>query len=122
MVRILISSILFAGMLAGPALANGKADPACVAMQASLKPRQQEIDTLVARRGASAEAVEITGQAWEDAEVHRLVSAPHAATADRAKSAYEEAKKQLARDELVLQSALAQFNTDVAAFNARCTR
>lgn len=122
MIRTLISLALYAGAFAGPALANGKADPACLAMQASLKPRQEEIDTLHAQRDASAEAVETTGQAWDDVEVHRLMSAQHAEAADREKLAYEEARKQLARDELALQSALKQYNADVAVFNARCTK
>lgn len=122
MIRTLLALTLCAAALAGPAFANGKADTACKAMQASLVPRQADIDVLHARRDASAEAVELAGQAWEDAEIHRLVSARHAEAADREKLAYEEARKQLARDELALQSTLKQFNTDVAAFNARCTK
>lgn len=122
MIRTLLSIALCAGALAGPALANGKSDPACTAMQASLKPRQQEIETLQQRRDTSAGFVETAGMRWDDLEVHRLVSARHAEVADREKLAYEEARKQLASDELALQSALKQYNFDIAAFNARCTK
>lgn len=122
MIRTLIALALCASAAAGPALANGKADPACKAMQATLVPRQADIDVLHAQRDASAEAVELAGQAWEDAEIHRLVSARHAEAADREKLAYEDARKQLARDEMALQSTLKQYNADVAMFNARCTK
>jgi len=107
--------------LAGPALANGTVDAAaCKAMQATLAPRQAEISELTEQREASALRAEEAGIAWEDAEIHRLVSAGHAATADRERAAYDAAKKQVARDELALQSAVKQFNTDVSVYNTRC--
>ena len=77
--------------------------------------------TVIAHRGASALRAEEAGIAWEDAEIHRLVSAAHAATADRELAAYDAARKQFARDELALQSAVQQFNTDVSAYNTRCS-
>ncbi|WP_291202859.1 hypothetical protein [Hyphomonas sp.] len=104
-----------------PALANGKPDlKACKAMQATLAPREAEIAALTGKRDASALLAEEVGVRWEDAEIHRLVSAAHAAAADRERAAYETAKKQFARDEFALQSAVKQFNTDVSIFNARC--
>ncbi len=109
-------------VLAGPALANGKVDvAACKAMQATLAPRQAEISELTEQREAAARRAEEAGMAWEDAEIHRLVSAAHAATADRELAAYDAAKKQFARDELALQSAVQQFNADVAVYNTRCS-
>ena len=108
--------------IANPALANGKPDiQACKAMQATIAPREAEIAELTARRDASALQAEDAGERWEDAEIHRLVSAAHAATADRERAAYDATRQQLARDELALQSTVKQFNTDVAVFNARCS-
>ncbi|MBA4337432.1 MAG: hypothetical protein C0421_01125 [Hyphomonas sp.] len=122
MMRCAISFGLLAMVLAGPALANGKVDVAsCKAMQATLAPREAEISELTGQREAAALRAEEAGIAWEDAEIHRLVSAAHAATADRELAAYDAAKKKFARDELALRSAVLQFNTDVAVYNARCS-
>ena len=122
MMRSAISFGFLAMVLAGPAFANGKVDvAACKAMQAALAPREAEISQLAGQRGASALRAEEAGIAWEDAEIHRLVSAAHAATADRERAAYDAARKQFASDELALQSAVQQFNTDVSAYNTRCS-
>lgn len=119
-------ALLAALMVAGPvaaAEANGASDmQACKAMAATLAPKQTEIAELTALRDAAAETVEATGEAWEDIEIHRRASAGHAAAADTAKTAYDEAKKRLARDELALQASVRQYNDDVAAFNSRCTK
>jgi len=108
---------------ASPAAANGKADvAACKAMQATLGPREAEIAELTQRRAASAAQAEELGAAWEDAEIHRLVSPSFAKAADELKASFESAKGQLARDDLALRSAVSAFNTDVAAYNTRCTK
>ena len=123
MLRYIIASGLIALAIAGPAAANGKVDiAACKAMQAALVPRQAEIAKLTEKRAASAVLAEDTGAAWEDAEVHRLVSPALAKAADELKASYESAKEQLARDDLALQSAASAFNTDVATFNTRCVK
>lgn len=118
--------LLVALMVAGPvaaAQANGASDmQACKAMAATLAPKQAEIAELTALRDEAAETVETTGEAWEDIEIHRRASAGHAAAADAAKAAYDEAKKRLARQELALQASVRQYNDDVAAFNSRCTK
>lgn len=122
MKHLILLAALVLGTAGAPAYANGKGDAACRAMQAGFAPRQQELQEMTARRDAAAESVEATGEAWEDAEIHRLASASHAATADARSDEYLEARKLLAREEAALQATLKQFNTDVAAFNARCTR
>lgn len=122
MLRHTFIAALLALSLAGPALANGKPDlKACKAMQATIAPREAEIAELTAKREASALLAEEAGVRWEDAEVHRLVSTAHAATADLERAAYNAAKQQFARDELALQSSVKQFNTDVSVFNSRCS-
>jgi hypothetical protein len=122
MLRHTFIAALLALSLAGPALANGKPDlKACKAMQATIAPREAEIAELTAKRDASALLAEEAGVRWEDAEIHRLVSTAHAATADRERAVYDAAKQQLARDELALQSSVKQFNTDVSVFNSRCS-
>jgi hypothetical protein len=121
MLRHTIIAALLTLSIASPALANGKPDiQACKAMQATIAPREAEIAELTAKREVSALQAEDAGARWEDAEIHRLVSAEHAATADREQAAYAAAKQQFARDELALQSAVKQFNTDVSIFNVRC--
>lgn len=122
MLRSAVSFGFLALVLAGPAFANGTVDvAACKAMQATLAPRQAEISELTEQRETAALRAEEAGIAWEDAEIHRLVSASLAAAADRELAAYSAAKKQFARDELALQSAVKQFNTDVSGYNTRCS-
>ncbi len=118
MMRYLPAISLFCLAFAAPAHASDVA--ACKAMQATLAPRVAEITDLTSKRDASAELVEATGEAWEDVEIHRLVSAGHAAKADSEKAVYEDARRQLARDEMALQASLKQYNADVAVFNGRC--
>jgi hypothetical protein len=122
MLRHTFTAVLIALSFAAPSLANGKPDlKACKAMQATLAPREAEIAELTGKRDASALLAEETGERWEDTEIHRLVSAAHAADADRERAAYNAARQQLARDELALQSTVKQFNTDVSAFNGQCS-
>lgn len=120
MMRHILAAGLVSLALAAPAQASDVA--ACKAMQAALVPREAEVADLTARRDAAAEQTEATGEAWEDAEIHRLVSAGHAAGADTTKAAYEEARHQLAREEMALQATLKQYNTDVAVYNSRCAK
>lgn len=121
MLRIPLTALLLATALTGmaPALASTDA-AACKAMQAALVPRQEDLAELSATRDASALRVEETGLAWEDLEIHRLISERHAAEADRQNAIYEAARQKLARDEMALQSSLKQFNADVAVYNGRC--
>lgn len=108
---------------AAAAHANNARDVlACEAMAATIAPRESEIAALTAERDEAAASVERSGYAWEDAEVHRLASAGHAATADAAKAAYDEARKLLARHEMALQATVREFNDDAAVFNSRCAR
>ncbi len=118
MMRQILAIGLVSMALAAPAHASDIA--ACKAMKATLAPREAEISELTAKRDASAELVETTGEAWEDVEIHRLVSKGHADKADAGKATYEDARRQLARDEMALQATLKQFNTDVAVYNGRC--
>lgn len=118
--------MLAAAMLAAPvafAHANGTPDvKACKAMTETLAPKQADIAEMTATRDTAAAKVEAAGDAWEDAETHRLVSSSHAVTADQAKASYDEARQTLARQEMALQASVRQYNDDVAAFNSRCAR
>ncbi len=119
---LLLAALMAAGPLA-TAQANGSTNmQACKAMAATLAPKQAEIAELKDVRDAAADDVETTGDTWEDAETHRHASAGHAASAEAARTAYDEAKKLLARRELALQATLSQYNDDVAAFNSRCAK
>lgn len=120
-VRSLLVSAMLAAAPVAAAHANGSADlQACKAMAATLAPKQADIAKLTETRDAAATNVETTGEAWEDVQIHRRASAGHATKADEAKAVYDEAKRVLAKHEMALQSAVNQFNDDVAAYNSRC--
>lgn len=122
-IRPLMLALLIVGAHAAVAEANGASDiKACKALAATLAPKQADITAMTAARDAAFDATETTGEAWEDAEIHRRASAGHAAAADEAKLAYDEANKLLARREMALQASVSQYNDDVAAFNSRCAK
>lgn len=92
----------------------------CQAMAATLTPKQAEIERVKAKRDEYAENVETLGEAWQEAEVHRLVSAGHAAKADEALMAYEEVERGLSKLERGLQGLVVQYNKDIYAYNKSC--
>lgn len=115
--------LLLLGAPVAMAHANGTSEfKACKALAATLAPKQADITELTASRDETAIIVEASGEAWEDAEILRNASAAHAAKADQTKSAYEDAKKQLARKEMALQATVRQYNDDVSAFNNQCAK
>lgn len=119
---LLLSVVLMTGF-ASAASANGATDvKACKAMAATLTPKQSDIAEMTQTRDAAASTVETTGEIWEEAETHRLMSAGHAAEADKAKAAYESAKQTLARREMSLQASVSQYNDDILAYNSRCAK
>lgn len=122
-IRPLMLALFIVGAHAAVAEANGTSDyKACKAIAATLGPKQTDITRQTAERDSAAETAEMTGEAWEDAETLRLASAGHAATADEARLAYDEAKKLLARREMALQASVSQYNDDVAVYNNRCAK
>ena len=87
MLRALILSGVLSLAFAAPALAAGTRDAAaCKAMQATLAPRQTEIADLTAARDAAAELTEVSGEAWEDVEIHRLASKAHAVSSPNSRA------------------------------------
>lgn len=118
------SILITTALLAAPAFtASASADgqlKACQAMAATLAPKQAEIGEMKEKRDALAVVVETTGEAWQDAEVHRLVSPAMAQEATKAEATYGAKKRELVQIEAGMQSALAQFNRDVADYNAVC--
>lgn len=92
----------------------------CEVMAATFEARTAKIEEARAARDLLAEQVEAAGAAWEDVEVHRNISARHAASADRAKADWEAAKAELARAEMALQADVRQLNGDMAQYNAKC--
>ena len=92
----------------------------CNAMGKSLQVRQAEAKKKADARAALVDQVETAGEAWEDVEIHRRVSAGHAVAADEAKAAYEALKGDLMRQEMSLQSLVNQLNEDVSAYNELC--
>lgn len=92
----------------------------CQAMAATMAPKKAEIESLQAKRDEMATDVERLGEAWEDVEIHRLVSAAHAAKADEAKVEYQSARKELLGTEQALQSLARQFNQDIVSYNQSC--
>lgn len=122
-IRPLMLAVIIAGTHVAVAEANGTSGiKACKALAATMPPKQSDIAEMTAERDVSAEIVETTGEAWEDAEIHRRASAGHATTADQAKAAYEKAKRVLAQQELALQASVAEYNEDIVDFNNRCAK
>lgn len=94
----------------------------CAEQAASLQDQQAEAQEIAAAREELLEAVEAAGDAWEDVEIHRLVSAGHATTADEAKATYESLKADLIQKEISLQDLVVTLNQDVAAYNETCAK
>lgn len=123
LIRPLMLAIVIFAAHSAAAEANGASDlKACKAMAATLGTRQADITQMTAARDAVAETVEITGEAWEDTEAHRLASSQHAAAADTARAAYDKATQQLSHQETALQAAVNQYNDDISVFNSRCAK
>ena len=92
----------------------------CAKQAASLQEKQVEAQALAEARLTLVDEIEAAGDAWEDVEVHRLVSEGHAAKADEAKLTYETLKADLFEKESSLQVLVATLNEDVQAYNQRC--
>lgn len=123
----LIRPLLLAALLSAAPLAMAHANGAasvksCRVLATELPARQADITKMTSVRDTAAQTVETAGEAWEEAETHRLISAGHASAADTAKAAYETARSALTDQELALQDAASDFNDDVAAFNKRCAK
>lgn len=117
----IIAAVLLA-VPSGAALANGNKDPGrCRALAAALSPKQTQILEMQKVRDEAAADVERTGELWEDAETLRRASRQHAEAADMARTGYDEARQTLADHELALQSAVGNYNEEVAVFNRSCT-
>lgn len=116
-------ALILLGAHPATADANGTSHlKACKALAATLAPKQADIAKMTSTRDETAATVEASGEAWEDAEIHRHASAGHATKADQTKAAYEDAKNQLARQELALQATVRQYNDDISAFNSQCAK
>lgn len=121
--RPLMLAVILLGAPMAAAHANGAMSvKACKALAAELPSRQADISKMTGERDTAAATVETAGEAWEEAETHRLVSAHHASAADEAKAAYEAARNVLTDQELALQDVASNYNDDVAAFNSRCAK
>ncbi len=124
--RLLLPALVFTGLALAPAAsaqtrqASASDSEFCQMLRGVMTPQRAELEQLETERDAAAETVESLGESWEDSEVHRNVSARHAAAADRDKAAYDEARQALARKELALAAALRDYNRQVETFNARC--
>ena len=94
----------------------------CGEQAADLQNRQVTAQEIAEARLALVDEVEAAGDAWEDVEIHRLVSAGHAATADEAKAVYETLKADLFEKEVSLQNLVVSLNQDVAAYNESCAK
>ncbi|MEM1146982.1 MAG: hypothetical protein AAF582_09640 [Pseudomonadota bacterium] len=92
----------------------------CAQEAANLQDRQSQLIDIANERQTLVDQVEAAGDVWEDVEIHRLMSASHAATADQAKAEYEALKADLMQQENALQAQAASLNDEVAVYTARC--
>lgn len=121
MKHILFATIFAMTAAAPPAAALSQKDVrACKAMTERVTEGKAEIADLRARRDSLAESAETAGANWEEAEVHRNISARHGAAADQAKAQWEAAQAELAEAETALQARIAEVNKTSARFNERC--
>lgn len=118
---VLIALITALGLPATAQAMTAKDIKRCNAMAATLAPKKAELEALQTKRDALAEKAETTGEIWEEAEIHRNISADLAAKADAAKSAHDASKGEFMKVEMALQSNLKQFNIDVAGYNKSCS-
>ena len=122
MIRIFLASVAL--MIAMPATADAlspKQVERCKAMQATLAPKQAEIEKATASRDELAARAEALGEQYEDAQVMRLASSSNAEAADSAKAEFDAARRAFAQAEFALQANARQFNQDVADYNRSCT-
>lgn len=92
----------------------------CQALGKSIQVRQGEVQTMTAKRDRALEVLELTGQQWDDVEIHRMISAGHAAEADKRKAAYEVEKTEFMKLDAALQSKNRMVNQSIVHYNARC--
>ncbi|MCI4645499.1 MAG: hypothetical protein MRY64_12015 [Hyphomonadaceae bacterium] len=92
----------------------------CRVMSQSFGVRQAEVLELQERQAELATLADELGAAWELKEEVRNFSAGHAAEADEARIAFDEAKMDAMRVTADLRSKAQMLNADVAQFNARC--
>ena len=117
---IFISAILLAAPVSTASALSADQVEACQALSATLAPKQAEIIEMKDARDALVVVVETQGEAWQEAEVHRLVSPSLAKKADAAQSDYSAKKRELTQIEHGIQAALSQYNRDVADYNKVC--
>ncbi len=119
--RPFLLAFLVFGLVAMPAAAlKPSAAGTCRTMAGELAHAQEKIVGLKADRDALAQDAETAGAAWEDSEVHRLISDRHAARANTDQAAFEAAKSALAEAEAQLQANVSSYNQSAADYNARC--
>lgn len=117
----LMAALMLGSVIALPASALTPQQAAkCQAMAQSIEAKTAQINKATAERAALAEVAEAKGEAWEEAEVHRLVSPDHARAADAAKADYDAAKQAFARADMALKGQARMHEQNVAAFNAQC--
>ncbi|MEM9937713.1 MAG: hypothetical protein AAF768_02600 [Pseudomonadota bacterium] len=118
---IILSAAAICGAVSLPASAlTEKQIRECQALGKSIQVRQGEVQTMTAKRDRALEVLELTGQQWDDVEIHRMISAGHAAEADKRKAAYEVEKTEFMKLDAALQSKNRMVNQSIVHYNARC--
>ena len=119
--HLLASALLFVAVAPSASALTQAEIRRCQVLNAEFPARQLAIKKVTEERDALAEAAELAGETWENAEVIRPVNAEAAQKADVAKVTFEDAKQvAYAADDAVRQM-LETFNRDLAFFNTTCT-
>ena len=92
----------------------------CQALSKSIGPATASLEEKNLERDALAEETEAAGEAWENAENIRTLSADKAAIADSLKATYEDFKDRLNTFEGELFDSSQKLNKDVFRFNTLC--
>lgn len=92
----------------------------CRALRASLGPQRAVINRESKALEELAEIAERAGEAWENAENVRVLSAEHAAKADELRPAYEQTRDAFNKADGELFDKVQKFNADQSRFNSLC--
>lgn len=92
----------------------------CQALAGSFAPARADLEAKVAQRDALALEAEAAGEAWENAENIRTLSADKAAEADALRESFEAKKAEFEVIEESLHIASSKLNRDFSRFNTLC--
>lgn len=115
-----IALLSYSGFAASSHANTSLEAPSCATWAKKIKSRQGQIQSQLKKRDELALAAEDAGEAWENAEGIRHMSAAYAQEADQTYQDYLTAKETFEDVQTQLMQSVDQLNRDMAKFNKRC--